>query len=40
MANAPFFTASHWVSEQRDNYWYYGDIYRDRPDQYRAAIEA
>lgn len=31
------FALTMWTAEQRGNgYWYYGDTYRDRPDQFRG----
>jgi hypothetical protein len=30
----------HWTAEQRGNYWYYGDTYRDRPDQFRGPYSS
>lgn len=34
------FALSHWTAEQRGQYWYYGDTYRDRPDQYRGPYSS
>ena len=34
------FALSMWTAEQRGNYWYYGDTYRDRPDQYRGPYSS
>jgi hypothetical protein len=29
-----------WTAEQRGEYWFYGDTYRDRPDQYRGPYSS
>jgi hypothetical protein len=35
------FALNHWTAEQRGNgYWYYGDTYRDRPDQFRGPYSS
>jgi len=31
---------NHWTAERRGQYWYYGDTYRDRPDQYRGPYSS
>jgi hypothetical protein len=29
-----------WTAEQRGQYWYYGDTYRDRPEQFRGPYSS
>jgi hypothetical protein len=34
------FALSMWTAEQRGQYWYYGDTYRDRPEQFRGPYSS
>ncbi len=35
------FALNNWTAEQRSNgYWYYGDTYRDAPEQYRGPYSS
>jgi hypothetical protein len=35
------FALNNWTAEQRSNgYWYYGDTYRDKPEQYRGPYSS
>ena len=34
------FALNGWSVEQRGEYWWYGDTYRDRPDQFRGPYSS
>jgi hypothetical protein len=35
------FALNHWTAEQRSNgYWYYGDTYREEPNQFRGPYSS
>lgn len=34
------FALNHWTAEQRGRFWFYGDTYRDRPEQFRGPYSS